>query len=144
MASFGEADDLAAIGVPVAGQIDRAEKLLKYASAIIRSTFPDIDERIADQTLDVDLATFVAVSMVKRAWSSPADEATSATDVAGMYSHVRSYTNGTGLYLSSRELKLLRPGGAKRKAFTVNPMQESDDKGVADLPYWSAQDGRWA
>lgn len=143
MAAFADVEALSAIGTPVADE-DRAETLLGYASAIIRATFPDIDQRITDGKIDAALVEFVAVSMVKRALSATSDDATSVTDVAGIYQQVRAYSNGTGLYLSGREMRMLRAGGPLRRAFTVNPTDVGENGGPENLPFWSAQNGRWA
>jgi hypothetical protein len=140
MADFATVDDLAAIGVPVADQVDRVQELLRYASAIIRGAFPDIDDRIDSEAVGFfDLVQFVTVSMVKRALASSDDEATSLTDVAGQFQRVRSFSNGTGLYLSAREQKMLRRGGSGSKAFTVNPIDVADGSGVQSLPYWGSE-----
>lgn len=134
---FATVSDLETFGIPVpADQEPRYEQLLAFASAVVRSAVPTVDARIDAGTLDPNLVKFVVLSMVARKAAGPQNDA--VTQQAQTYGpFTTSQTMVAGLYLTARELKLLREGGPGQQAFTINPL--ANDTLVGSLPYWDAQ-----
>lgn len=97
-----------------------ATTLLADASAQVRAECPDVDERIADGSLDPDVPRRVVCAMVKRAMLAPADQAPMAQmqQTAGPFSLSGTFVNPTGdLYLTKTERRLL--GCARVRASSV-------------------------
>lgn len=137
MADFATVEDLEAFWRPLtATEQTRATELLGYASALIRTEWPDIDDRIAEGKLDPALAKFVALSMVKRVLTAGDMEGVSwSSQTAGPYTTSATYKNPMGnLYLTGDERRLLSPTG--RRAFTINTLAADAGKG---LPYWDSE-----
>lgn len=86
----------------------RADTLCRYASAIIRTRVPNIDERIAAGKLDPSVAAYVCASMVLRVMRNPSGV---AAESVGPWSvtYGSSGTQATGaLFLSDEDMALLR------------------------------------
>lgn len=91
--------------------------LLVYGAAMIRSRKPDIDTRIANGTLDPDLAKFVAVSMILRVLRN-LDGIRQQT--IGPYSATYDPVEASGrLQLTQDDLNWLAPPAAGAGAGTV-------------------------
>lgn len=102
-------------------ELERAAVLLGDAAARIRAAVPDVDARIVDGTLDLNLPLIVSVEMVKRVLMSPVDQAPAGQvqQTAGPFSQSVSYVNPTGdLYLTRAERRLL--GGGSQRASSVD------------------------
>lgn len=129
---FATDEDLSAFWRPLdAEEGPRAVTLLRIVSALIRSEFSDIDDRIEAGTLDIELPKFVACAAVKQAMIAGelagVDE---MTETAGPFAHTNRYSNPMGnLYLTREWRRMLRSGGAGRRAFTVNPMAANAGEG---------------
>lgn len=72
---------------------DIAATLCEDASSILRAEFPDIDDRIANGSLDRARATQVVAGMVKRALIAPMDGVDSQSETVGPYSYSQKYAN---------------------------------------------------
>ncbi|PQP24160.1 Gp19/Gp15/Gp42 family protein [Rhodococcus opacus] len=121
---FATEDELAAFWRPLdAEESTKAVTLLRFASAMIRTEFGDIDARIEAEKLDPDIPKFVAMAAVKQAMIA-ADQAgiTESSEQAGSYGVTTKFANPMGnLYLTKQWKRMLRPGGSGRKAFSINP-----------------------
>ncbi|SNY84069.1 Phage protein Gp19/Gp15/Gp42 [Nocardia amikacinitolerans] len=146
MADFATPAQLEAFWHPLSeAEEERATVLLGYVAALIRNEWSDIDDRIASfdddprpaDALDPTVPQFISITAVKRAMiggTSGGDGVSSEMKVGGPYTHQTSYSNPMGnLYLTATERRQLSPGGARRRAFTVNPIAETAGTG---LPYW--------
>lgn len=73
MADLADSGDVAIVwpGFDLAAQGEAASGLLGFASTLIRSRFPRIDDRIAAGTLDASIPRLVAASMVARVLRNP-------------------------------------------------------------------------
>lgn len=125
MEPFATVQELEARWRPLStAEQDRAEVLLEDASARLRATCADIDDRIADETLDPAVPRMIVCDMVKRAMVGGADAGagvSSTQDTVGPFSRSLSYSNPMGdLYLTKQEKKLL--GCGAQKAFEVDPL----------------------
>ncbi|WP_433597919.1 hypothetical protein ACQPXH_19200 [Nocardia sp. CA-135953] len=149
MADFATTDDLAGFWRPLVGaEVTRATTLLGYAAVLIRTEWPDIDDRIAlydenprpANALDPAVPELVSLCMVKRAMiggTGGGEGVSSEMQVGGPYTHQTSYSNPMGnLYLTAQERRQLSPTGTRRRAFTINTI--SEDAGTR-LPWWDRE-----
>jgi hypothetical protein len=110
MSDFATVDDIEASWRPLSSdELDRAEKLLVYASQRIRNRVPGIDDAIDSGAVDVISVEMVAVAMVKRAMlSSDREGVTQTTEGAGPFSQGATYANPLGnLYMTDEEVREL-------------------------------------
>lgn len=127
MAAYATTDDVAARWRPLSTAEETvAETLLEDAALIIRARFPDIDARLAADTLDPSVPRMVSASMVQRAMRNP-DGLTSVT----IDDSTRRWDNtGTpsGLYLTTEEADLLGDVAVSGTAgaFTIVPYGQPD------------------
>lgn len=123
MASFATPEDVEAVwqqALTDAQTIATAQWLV-YASALIRSRVPTVDDRITAGTLDAELTKFVAVSMVLRMLRNP-EGIRQESETLGSWSHSATYSEAISsgrLFLTDEELGLLKP--LKSGAFSVIP-----------------------
>lgn len=113
---FATVEDLEEAWRPLTpAEATRADKLIQYASRILRQRISGIDERIAAGTLSALDAEMVVVAMVKRAMINTALEGVeSQSQTAGPFAQTTKLSNPNGnLYLTADELSLL---GAARGA----------------------------
>jgi hypothetical protein len=94
------------------------EALLADAETVIRSEFPRIQERIDGATLSVDTVRFVTARMVTRVLRNP-ENLSYHQQNTGPFGQARNFGNGTDIWLTDDERKLLTPN-ARGKAFSVN------------------------
>lgn len=122
---FATVDDLAALWRPLtAAERARADALLPAASAIIRAEVPDVDARLANESLDAELTKWVACQMVRRVMLSSSDmpPVSQQQQAVGGVSIGFTLVNPTGdLYMSRSELKML--GGRRQRASTISMIQ---------------------
>lgn len=99
-----------------------AEALLDDAAVYIRAACPDVDQRIADGTLDPDIPKIISVSMVKRAMASMAsgfEGITQLQQTAGPFTQNTTLSNPSGnMWLTKNDRRLL--GCPIQKAFSVD------------------------
>lgn len=101
-----------------AGEEAAAEQMIRDASLIIRQRVSSVDARLADGSLDPELAAMVAAEMVIRVLDNPPPGVTSWTvdDYTERYGEVRAK-----LWMDGDELDLLAPAGSSSGAFTIRP-----------------------
>lgn len=89
-----------------------ATRLLRIASRIVRTRYPDVDDRIAAATLAAEDVADVVAMMVKRAMQAPAaDGVESASWTAGPFGTNTKYSNPDGnLYMTAEEKLLFGEG----------------------------------
>lgn len=141
---FATPNDLADRWRPLTPDEDgRAAVQLEDASRLIRQLVPDIDDRIADQSVDAGLVTMVCCAVVRRAMIGVAggDGVTQQSQTVGPFSLAQSYSNPTGgLYLRDDELTLLNgtaAQGRSRRAFAFD-MTPTRPDGVDGFRVWDA------
>lgn len=121
MADFATYQDVEARWRPLASaeEQDRVTVLLGDASDMIRTRFPDIDDRLASGLARTETLVRIAAGMVKRALLIGEHEGVeSSSDTAGPFVRTQSYANPSGnLYLSSDDIRTL---GRSRRAFAVD------------------------
>lgn len=106
---------------------DEAVQKLHEASVEIRALYPDLDDAIANGTVDPDVPRLVACRMVKRAMDAPpaiGDGAgvTQATTTTGPFSQNLTFSNPDGaVYLSGADKRLLRTARGARRPSTIHP-----------------------
>lgn len=110
-------------GTPPAKITDRLDAELARASRFVRAECPGVDERIADEELDPDVAADVVCEMVKAAASSPAEVGvTQAQQTSGPYSQSMTFANPTGdLYLTKSQRRRLGCGGQRAASIPMGP-----------------------
>lgn len=98
-----------------------AETLCADASDMIRSRWPDVDDRIAVGTLSADSLLRVVANMVKRAMINAGTEGVeSRQQTAGPFGVNDKFANpDANLYFNAEDLRLLDGRGARR-AFAVD------------------------
>lgn len=114
MEPFATPDDIESRWRPLsADEMALASTLIDDASDVVRSRWPDIDDRIALGALPSARATRVVASMVKRAMMNRDSEGvTQAQQGTGPFTQSLTYSNPTGnLYLTGDEIKALSPNG---------------------------------
>lgn len=129
---FATDEDLSAFWRPLdAEEGPRAVVLLRIVSALIRSEFSDIDDRIEAGTLDIELPKFVACAAVKQAMvAGDLVGVTESSETVGPFANSSKYANPMGnLYLTREWRRMLRPGGGTRRAFTINPLAPNAGEG---------------
>lgn len=138
MADFATYQDVEGLWRPLtADEQTVATNLLRFASAIIRSKFPAIDDRIAAGDLDGDLATVVAAEMVKRRLQNPSGLRSESVDD---YSFTRDQEHSAGgLYLTDDEVTLL--SGRRVRSFSITPATPSPTE--ADLALIAEHRAGW-
>jgi hypothetical protein len=95
-----------------------ARTLLRYASALLRARFPDLDARVAAGTLPADLAALAAIQMVLRVMRNPAGLPPLASVRVGPFSQSFFNDGAAGLLvITDAEEAILAPQGA-----TVSPI----------------------
>lgn len=122
MADLASFEDLETVWRPLSGEeTEAAAKWLEWASALVRTEVPSVDARITSGVLSADLVSSVVVAMVQRAMSNP-DGAKSVMETVEDFSRqvtIGGDGDGTRLYLTDRELRLLSP--RPRRAFSIIP-----------------------
>lgn len=101
-----------------------AEFYIEFASELIRSEIPSIDERIIAGTLSPVLVKGVVVQMVKRTLMNPEGYRTvqeSIEDYSTTMTRDSALSTG-GLYLSADELAIL--SSRRKGAFSITPHNE--------------------
>lgn len=108
-----------------------ADTLAADASNMIRTRWPDVDDRISGGSLSGESLTRVVAFMVKRAMDRPApDGYETFTQGAGPFNAGGKLANPNGnLYFTAEDLRLL-DGRTGRRAFAV-------DLSPNVAPYWS-------
>lgn len=98
-----------------------ATVLVNDASDIIRTRWPDVDDRVSAGTLTAASLLRVVAGMVKRAMiSADAEGVESRSQVAGPFSVSDKFANpNANLYLTAEDVRLLG-GRAARRAFAVD------------------------
>lgn len=123
--SFATPSDVAAAWRPLTDleEITVATQLA-YASAIIRTNVPDIDDRLAAGKVDPTLVRGITVEMVLRQARNPTG-VTSTSESLEDYQYSEAYSEevATGsIFLADAELALLqRPRRRRRGAFSIAP-----------------------
>lgn len=137
MANFAEVPDLvAAWRALTVDEAAVAATQLTFASAIIRTQVPTIDQRLAIEAAPfvlADLVKGITVSMVLRKMLNP-DGIRSVQEALEDYSRTTTRdaaVSSGGLCLTDEELALLRGG---RKAFTIIPANEPELCGPRATP----------
>lgn len=98
---------------------DVAAVIILDAEEILRSRIPDLDTRLADETLSTDLVIGVICRMVLRVMRNPDGKVSESIDD---YTYRRSDAVADGsLYLSDVDANLLSPAGSSSSAFTITP-----------------------
>lgn len=96
--------------------------LIGDAEMLVRSEFPDIDQRIEDEEVTTQQIIFVTVSMVTRALKNP-DGVRQVMEQTGPFNEQRMYDRPGTIYMNDEERDLLGGSGAGgQKAFTINTM----------------------
>lgn len=98
-----------------------AATLAADASDMIRTRWPDVDDRIAAGSLTSPSLTRVVANMVKRAMIVGANEGLeSHSEAAGPFNYSDKFTNpNANLYFTAEDVRLL-DGRAARRAFGVD------------------------
>lgn len=118
---FATASDLAGLWRPLtADETPIADNLLVQASAMLRDRWPDIDDRIAAQTLDAAMAKQAVCDMAKRVMRNP-DGASQRSKTTGPFTDSSSWRPGTvtDLTITRHEVDLVGGGGAKKPASSI-------------------------
>jgi len=122
MAAYATVDDVVLRWRPLSdAEVDQASALLDDAAVMIRSVCPDVEARIADGLLDVEVLKLVSVRMVKRAMTAPAgfEGVSQFNQTAGPFAQATQFANPTGdMWLTKVDRRLLGVGGSK--AFSVD------------------------
>jgi hypothetical protein len=139
MASFGNASVVESLWRTLtADEQRRVTHLLNFASAIIRSRVPDIDDRITAGSLDASFAGQIAAAMVIRVLKNPDGHSQESIDD---FSYQIDAALATGaLYLSDDEFKALR--GRRPRSFSIRPSPPQCTE--ADLEQVALNRARWA
>ena len=119
---FATATDVAARWRTLTSQeTDRANVLAADASDMIRSRWPDVDERVAAGTLSELSLTRVVANMVKRAMIVGNNEGLeSHSEGAGPFNYSDKFTNpNANLYFTAEDVRLLT-GKRGGRAFGVD------------------------
>lgn len=112
MTVYATTDDVAARWRPLTDAEEIvAQTLLGDASAMIRQRWPDVDARLADETLAMEDVTRVVASMVKRAMLNAGSEGVEQqSQTAGPFAINNKFANPTGaLYITAEEALLFEP-----------------------------------
>lgn len=120
--AFATPDDVVARWRPLSeAEMSVVDTLLDDASNMIRDRWPDVDERIAAETLREASVTRAVSGMVKRALlNSGAEGVASQAQGAGPFSVNTTYSNPNGnLFFSAEDVRLF-DGRAVRRAFGVD------------------------
>jgi hypothetical protein len=120
MASFATREQVAGLWRPLkpAEEIVVDNQLAK-ASRLVRRLVPDVDARIAADTLDAEVVGDVVVDMVLRVMRNP--EGMRSEEIDG-YSYTRDTALSAGaLYLSDDELALLKAPAGSAFSVRLNP-----------------------
>lgn len=128
---FATADDVEARWRTLSSTEATTANTLSYdASDMIRTRWPDVDDRIASGSLTADSMTRVVASMVKRAMIVGDREGLeSRAQSAGPFSVSDKFANpNANLYFTAEDLRLL-DGRTGRRAFAV-------DLSPNTAPYW--------
>lgn len=122
MADLASVEDLETVWRPLSDdEAAAAGQWLSWASALVRAEVPSVDARIASGVLSADLVSSVVVAMVQRAMLNP-DGAKSVMETVEDFSRqvtIGGDGDGTRLFLTDRELRLLSP--RPRRAFSIVP-----------------------
>lgn len=95
-----------------------ADVLIGDASAMVRSRWPDVDQRVESGALaEADVLRVVA-AMVKRAMiNGPVEGVEQQSQAAGPFSLSQRFTNpNANLYFTAEDLRLFDPEGARTRA----------------------------
>lgn len=135
-APFATADTIATMWRSLsAEETERADTLCRYASAIIRTRVPGIDERISTGKLAGSVAGYVCASMVLRVMRNPSGVAAESVGPWSVtYGSVGTQATGA-LYLSEEDLALLRGAPVGARAGYV--------RAVRSFNPWMPRGGRW-
>jgi hypothetical protein len=106
---YARVQDVEALWRPL-GQDEktRAEALLRFAEAIIKQRFKDLDARVQAGELTPDIVVMIEANMVRRAMVVPVEGVTQQAETNGPFSTSQTFANPMGnLYLSKDDLRLL-------------------------------------
>lgn len=133
MAAYATVDDLVLRWRPLTDEEAlTAAALIEDAAVMIRSTVPDLETRLADESLSLDVLKLVTVHMVKRSMSAPAgfEGVTQFNQTAGPFAQATQFANPTGdMWLTKADKKMLGVSGSK--AFTVDMFPAYTDEEFA-------------
>lgn len=113
---FAAPADVEALWRPLSdAEVNVANSLLRIASRIVRTNFPDVDARISAGSLAAEDVADVVALMVKRAMQGPeSDGVESDTWTAGPFGRNVKYSNPDGnLYMTSEEKLLFGDSGPR-------------------------------
>lgn len=98
----------------------RMDWLLDLASRLVVRFAPDVDDRIADGSLDAEIVKMIVVHMVTRTLRRPEGV---KSETIGPKSVVYDTTASEGLFLAPAEMALLAPpvpaGGARSRSIAM-------------------------
>jgi hypothetical protein len=123
---FAVAADVAAVWRPLtAAETEVAGTLVTYASALLRSLVPNIDQRITDGDLDGALARLAVVQMVKRVLINP-EGVRSESETTGPFSESKTWDVGRAvgrLSVTAEDLALVagRAAGPRVRSIRLQP-----------------------
>lgn len=106
---------------------DKAKQKLHEASVEVRGNYPDLDGRLASQTMDPDIPRLVVCRMVTRFLEPDGEDAPTAgmesvNFGAGPFTFGGKVNNpDRNVYLSAADKRLLGRSRPRKQAFTIHP-----------------------